>query len=221
MATRRSLQSSAPPAHRAAGSSARSGRPERRLRGARDHARPELRGRAGARGAAGVEVVEVDLDDRGERRRGVRGRLRRVLRHVLLGRTSRPRPRCAQATNDGERREDRRRASRRSGRRSRTRARRAARRRPHADAARQVQGAALRRQGAKPTPRLHDAGVPTTFLRTAFYWENFIYFGARPGSAARTACSRSRCRWATASCRRWRRRTSARSPTASSRAATS
>jgi uncharacterized protein YbjT (DUF2867 family) len=26
----------------------------------------------------------------------------------------------------------------------------------------------------------HEAGVPTTFLRTAFYWENFIYFGAGP-----------------------------------------
>jgi uncharacterized protein YbjT (DUF2867 family) len=25
-----------------------------------------------------------------------------------------------------------------------------------------------------------DAGVPTTFLHTAFYWENFIYFGAGP-----------------------------------------
>jgi uncharacterized protein YbjT (DUF2867 family) len=25
-----------------------------------------------------------------------------------------------------------------------------------------------------------DAGVPTTFLLTAFYWENFIYFGAGP-----------------------------------------
>lgn len=25
-----------------------------------------------------------------------------------------------------------------------------------------------------------DAGVPTTFLRTAFYWENFIYFGLGP-----------------------------------------
>ena len=25
-----------------------------------------------------------------------------------------------------------------------------------------------------------EAGVPTTFLRTAFYWENFIYFGAGP-----------------------------------------
>jgi len=25
-----------------------------------------------------------------------------------------------------------------------------------------------------------EAGVPTTFLRTAFYWENFIYFGLGP-----------------------------------------
>jgi len=25
-----------------------------------------------------------------------------------------------------------------------------------------------------------DAGVPTTFLQTAFYWENFIYFGMGP-----------------------------------------
>ena len=25
-----------------------------------------------------------------------------------------------------------------------------------------------------------EQGVPTTFLRTAFYWENFIYFGAGP-----------------------------------------
>ena len=25
-----------------------------------------------------------------------------------------------------------------------------------------------------------DAGVPTTFLRTAFFWENFIYFGLGP-----------------------------------------
>ena len=25
-----------------------------------------------------------------------------------------------------------------------------------------------------------DAGVPTTFLQTSFYWENFIYFGMGP-----------------------------------------
>ena len=25
-----------------------------------------------------------------------------------------------------------------------------------------------------------EAGVPTTFLRTSFYWENFIYFGLGP-----------------------------------------
>jgi uncharacterized protein YbjT (DUF2867 family) len=29
-----------------------------------------------------------------------------------------------------------------------------------------------------------DAGVPTTFLHTAFYWENFIYFGAGPQRGA-------------------------------------
>src|SRR3954471_5942778 len=28
--------------------------------------------------------------------------------------------------------------------------------------------------------QFRDAGVPTTFLLTAFYWENFIYFGAGP-----------------------------------------
>jgi uncharacterized protein YbjT (DUF2867 family) len=28
--------------------------------------------------------------------------------------------------------------------------------------------------------KFREAGVPTTFLLTAFYWENFIYFGAGP-----------------------------------------
>jgi len=28
--------------------------------------------------------------------------------------------------------------------------------------------------------QFRDAGVPTTFLQTVFYWENFIYFGAGP-----------------------------------------
>ena len=45
-----------------------------------------------------------------------------------------------------------------------------------------------------------DAGVPTTFLLTSFYWDNFIYFGmgpqARPGRRARDHASR----WATRSC---------------------
>jgi uncharacterized protein YbjT (DUF2867 family) len=31
--------------------------------------------------------------------------------------------------------------------------------------------------------KFRDAGVPTTFLLTAFYWENFIYFGAGPKPA--------------------------------------
>jgi uncharacterized protein YbjT (DUF2867 family) len=31
--------------------------------------------------------------------------------------------------------------------------------------------------------KFRDAGVPTTFLLTVFYWENFIYFGAGPQPA--------------------------------------
>jgi uncharacterized protein YbjT (DUF2867 family) len=31
--------------------------------------------------------------------------------------------------------------------------------------------------------KFRDAGVPTTFLLTVFYWENFIYFGAGPKPA--------------------------------------
>jgi uncharacterized protein YbjT (DUF2867 family) len=31
--------------------------------------------------------------------------------------------------------------------------------------------------------QFRDAGVPTTFLLTVFYWENFIYFGAGPKPA--------------------------------------
>ena len=45
-----------------------------------------------------------------------------------------------------------------------------------------------------------ELGVPTTFLLTSFYWENFIYFGAgaqeRSGRQARDHLSR----WATRSC---------------------
>ena len=33
---------------------------------------------------------------------------------------------------------------------------------------------------ARPTSVFRDAGVPTTFLLTSFYWDNFIYFGAGP-----------------------------------------
>ncbi len=42
---------------------------------------------------------------------------------------------------------------------------------------------------ARPTRSSRDLGVPTTFLLTSFYWDNFIYFGdgseARPGREAR------------------------------------
>ena len=44
----------------------------------------------------------------------------------------------------------------------------------------QVQGAALRRARARANHFFTDAGVPTTFLNTSFYWENFIYFGMGP-----------------------------------------
>ena len=61
-----------------------------------------------------------------------------------------------------------------------------------------------------------DAGVPTTFLHTSFYWENFIYFGMGP-QRGEDGMLRSRCRWATRSCPASPPRTSARSRTASSR----
>ena len=33
---------------------------------------------------------------------------------------------------------------------------------------------------ARPTAVFTDAGVPTTFLLTSFYWDNLIYFGLNP-----------------------------------------
>ena len=42
-------------------------------------------------------------------------------------------------------------------------------------------------------------GVPTTFLLTSFYWDNFIYFGIRFLKRVRTANRRSRCQWVTKS----------------------
>ena len=71
--------------------------------------------------------------------------------------------------------------ARRSGRRSRTRAsgcRSRDNRMPTLHG--QVQGAALRRQGRGRTTFFTELGVPTTFLLTSFYWDNFIYFGMGP-----------------------------------------
>ena len=53
-------------------------------------------------------------------------------------------------------------------------------RRPHADA----DGASTRcrtsTRRARRTTSSRDAGVPTTFLLTSFYWDNFIHFGMGP-----------------------------------------
>jgi uncharacterized protein YbjT (DUF2867 family) len=53
-----------------------------------------------------------------------------------------------------------------------------------------------------------DAGVPTTYLLTSFYWDNLIHFGMGP-KKVRTENLRSRCRRATQSCPASRQRTSA------------
>ena len=66
-----------------------------------------------------------------------------------------------------------------------------------------------------------DAGVPTTFLYTSFYWDNLhlLRYGAEEGR--RRQARASRCRWATRSCPASPPRTSASARTASSRAARS
>ena len=128
---------------------------------------------------AGAEVVAGRPRRPGEPRAGVRRGVRRVLRHVLLGRTSRP-----------------------SASRPRPRpwpGRRRAAGLRHVDLV-DVRGHAQlvpldddrmpTLQGNYKVPHFDgkgeaddfftDAGVPTTFLLTSFYWENFIYFGMGP-----------------------------------------
>ncbi len=65
-----------------------------------------------------------------------------------------------------------------------------------------------------------EAGVPTTFLLTSFYWDNLIYFGMGP-RRARMARSVSCCRWVSGSCQASRPATSAQRRTRSSRRARS
>ena len=67
--------------------------------------------------------------------------------------------------------------------------------------------------------RFTEAGVPTTFLLTSFYWENFIYFGMgpKPGPDGKLAITMPD--GATSRCRAWPRRTSASARSASSRPA--
>ena len=61
-----------------------------------------------------------------------------------------------------------------------------------------------------------DLGVPTTFLLTSFYWDNFIFFGMGPKKGPDGALA-SRSRWATRSSPASPLRTSASAPTGSSR----
>ena len=113
----------------------------------------------------------------------VRRRLRRVLRHLLLGpllgrarRRARPSRWRAAAKAAGVEHVDL------VDARGHARLH-AARRRPDADAAGQVQGAALRRQGGSRTAFFTDAGVPTTFLSTCVLLGELHLL--RPRAAAR------------------------------------
>jgi len=47
-----------------------------------------------------------------------------------------------------------------------------------------------------------DLGLPTTFLLTAFYWDNFIYFGAGPQRGPDGSSPWS-TRWTRSGCRAW------------------
>ena len=125
------------------------------------------------------------------------------------GRTSRRRRRSPQARNMATRREARGRA-----------ARHLVDARGHAEAGCRSPTTGCRRCRASTrsrtsTPRARrtrssrELGVPTTFLLTSFYWENFIYFGMGPKRGAGRQARASRCRWATRSCRASPPRTSA------------
>ncbi len=63
-------------------------------------------------------------------------------------------------------------------------------------------------------------GVPTTLLLTSFYWDNFIYFGLGPKRGPDGVLAIT-LPWATSSCRALPPRTSGSAPTASSREAVS
>ena len=147
---------------------------------------PTRPGRSRARGA---EVVAADLDDQASLRARVRRRVRRLLRHQLLG---------ALLAREGAR----------PGRATMAQAAKAAGvqhviwstledtrkwvpldddrmptlmgkyKVPHFDAK------------GEADQIFRELGVPTTFLLTSFYWDNFIYFGVGPAARARTASSR-------------------------------
>ena len=138
---------------------------------------------AQALAAAGAEVVQADLDDEASLAAAFDGRARRVLPDELLGALlggegdragAATRPRAAKAAGvqhviwstledtrefisiDDDRMPDL---------QERFNV-------PHFDAKEEAHAV------------FTDAGVPTTFLFTAFYWENFIFFGAGPQRGA-------------------------------------
>ena len=207
MAPRKSLPLWVRPARRAAAGARHSERQDRRVRRARDHARRELgEGHANSPRSA-PRSSRADVDDvESLKRRSPAPTAPSASRSS--GSTSRPRRRSPRPRNMAE-------AAKARGR--------AARHLVHARGHAQVDAArattACRRcrastrcrtstARARRTSSSRDLGVPTTFLLTSFYWDNFIYFGAGP-KKGRTASWRSRCRWATRSCRASRPRTSA------------
>ena len=103
----------------------------------------------------GAEVVAADVDDAGEPEEGVRGRLRGVLRHVLLGALL-AREGAGRGHGHGPGGEARRRPARHLVHARRHAQVGAAQRQPHAHPHGQVQGAALRRQG-RGRPGVHRA----------------------------------------------------------------
>ncbi len=156
-------------------------RSERRLRGARADAQarsPTRREGAGARGAP-------RWSPRHRRRResvkkAFRGRARRVLRHVLLGALL-----AGPGDGAGARRWPRRRST--AGVKhviwstledTRKWVPLSDDRMPTLHG--QVQGAALRLPRARRTTSSPTPALPTTFLLTSFYWDNFICFGMGP-----------------------------------------
>ena len=135
--------------------------------------------KAKALAQAGAEVVAADVDDAGEPRTGVRGRVRRLLRHLFLGPfLAREGTGAGGGTGAGVARrrgwstsiwstlEDTRPMVPLGDNRMPTLMGKY--KVPHFDAK------------GEANHFFTDAGVPTTILLTSFYWDNFIYFGMGP-----------------------------------------
>ena len=151
-----------------------------RLRFARSRASPTPR-RASA-GAAGAEVVAADLDDTATVARAFSGAYGAYCVTFFWDHFS-PDTERAEARSMAEAAKAAA-CSTSSGPRSRTRGSGCrARRSAHADADGPLQGPALRREG-RGRRILRDAGVPTTFMLTSFYWDNLIHFGMGPKPGA-------------------------------------